>query len=94
MRKEYIRTQIANRRIEIVKLRAQLKKKKEEKAKKMKDLAGRIRTTKIASSKETYRKQKISDAARYEREFSSIKKKIESVQKSIESYKKQLANAK
>lgn len=94
MSKEYYKKCIADKRVEIVKLRAKMTDVKEQKAKKMKDLAGRIRTTTSKSTKEAYRKQKISEAARYSKEVDSLKNKIEQVKKQIENYRKQLASLK
>lgn len=91
MSKEYYRKMIAEKRMQIVSLRASIKRTKENKSARMKDLAARIRNTKIASSKESYRKKKISEAARFDRDVESYKKKIEGVKKEIENYKKRMS---
>jgi hypothetical protein len=85
---EYQKKMIAEKRKEMVTLRSKMAKIKGDKSTKMKDLAQHIKSTKIASSKESYRKQKISEALRYDREIASVKQKIEQVKKSIENYKK------
>jgi ribosomal protein L29 len=90
MGKEYLKQNIANKRVELVKLRSKMQKIKETKSKTMKDLAQKIKSTKIASNKESYRKQKISEACHFDREIASIKRNIEQVKTTIESYKKDL----
>lgn len=94
MSKESFKNIIAIRRKDIVSLRAKLVKVKEEKKRRMEALSKFIKNTSSALSKESYRKSKISDAARYDREVDSLKNKIEGVKKQMEQTKKSLANLK
>jgi chromosome segregation ATPase len=94
MSKEYYRNCIAAKREEIVKLRSRIADVKEHKSAKMAELAKRIKNTQSASTKETCRRHKISEAARFAKEVDSLKGKIEYAKKQIESYKKSLAAAK
>ena len=89
--KDSKKDQIANRRAKIVSLRAQMTRKKEEKSKRMASLASSIKSTSSPSSKENYRKTKLTEAARFEREIDSIKRQIEQEQKYLEIDRKSLA---
>lgn len=91
MSKDYYRKLIADKRAEIVSLRASIKRIRENKSSRMKDLAAKIRNTKISSSKESYRKQKLKEAARFENDIESYKRKIENVKKQIETYRKRMS---
>ena len=94
MSKEDYRNRIANKRKEIVGLRADIAELKERKKTKMESLARSIKSTSTPSTKENYRKQKISEGERYNKEIERKKDKIEDVMKDIESLRRQLANAK
>ena len=67
---------------------------KAEKKRRITSLTQSIKNTSSASSKETYRKQKISESEKFVREEESVKHKIESVKHEIESLKRSLANSK
>ena len=92
--KEYYRKQIADKRAKIVSLRADIGKVKEKKKKRMEYLADTIKSSSSASSKENYRKKKVSEGAKFEGELDSLKRKIESIKKEIEILKKLLEKAK
>ena len=89
MSKEYYRKGIADKRKEIVGLRADITELKERKKSKMESLARSIKSA-TGSNKEYYRKQKISEGERYNKDIERKKDKIEDVKKQIESHKKQL----
>lgn len=91
---EYYRKKIADKREEIVSLRAKIVKIKDEKKRRLESLSHSIKVTTSASSKESYRKQKISESEKYAKEEDSVKKKIESIKHEIEGLKKSLANCK
>jgi len=94
MSKESIKRLIEGKRKENVTLRTKIETLKEQKKRKTESLARSIKSTTSASQKEYYRKQKISESARYDREIDSLKRKVEDVKRQIENYKKQLAAAK
>jgi hypothetical protein len=94
MSKEYYRIKIADRRKDIVSLRAKIVKIKDEKKRRIASLTHSIKNTTSKSSKETYRKQKIAELAKYDKEQESIKKKIEGLKKEIEAFRASLANSK
>jgi len=94
MSKEYYKSKIADKREDIVSLRAKIVRVKDDKKRRMESLAKSIKNTTSKSSKESYRKTKISDSAKYVREVDSLKKKIESVKKEIENFKSSLARLK
>lgn len=94
MSKEQYKYAIANKRVTIVSLRAKIVKVKGDKKRRMEDLSKKIKISSSPSNKESYRKSKITESARYDREVDSIKKKIEGVKKEIESLKKNLARLK
>lgn len=94
MSKESYKYLIANKRTEIVSLRAKLVKVKGDKKKRMESLSKNIKSAISASSKESYRKSKISESARYDREVDSLKKRIEGVKKLLEQAKVSLARFK
>jgi len=93
MSKEYYRNRIADKRKEIVGLRADLADKKAAKTKRLQIIASQIRTS-TPSNKEYHRKEKISESARYTKEIERLKEKIEHAKKELDSLKKQLASAK
>lgn len=94
MSKEYYRKKIADKREEIVSLRAKIAKVKTEKKRRITSLAQSIKNTSAPSSKENYRKQKISESEKFAREEESLKKKIDGVKKEIDSFKRSLASIK
>lgn len=94
MSKESYKNTIANKRKDIVSLRAKLVKVKEDKKRRMEALSKYIKSSGSASSKEIYRKSKISESAKYDHEIESLKIKIETVKKQIEQTKKSLASLK
>lgn len=94
MNKEYYKDRIADKRKDMVSLRAKIVSIKERKKSKMEYLTRSIKNTSSKSSKESYRKQKISEAAKYVREIDGLKSKIESVKKDIENLRSSLAKAK
>ncbi|MDY0904532.1 hypothetical protein [Pedobacter sp. CFBP9032] len=94
MSKDSYKNMIANKRKDIVSLRAKLVKIKDDKKRRMEALSKYIKSTSSASSKESYRKLKISGSARYDREIESLKMKVETAKRQIEQTKKTLANLK
>lgn len=94
MSKVYYKKKIAEKREEIVSLRAKILKIKDEKKRRITYLTQSIKNTSSASSKESYRKQKISESEKFAREVDSLKSKIESVKHEIEGYKSSLASIK
>lgn len=94
MSKEYYKNKIGDKREDIFSLRSKILKIKDEKKRRMESLANSIKKTTSKSSKESYRKQKISDSVKYAREIDSVKKKIESCKKEIENYRSYLAKLK
>lgn len=94
MSKEYYKSKIAARREDIVGLRAKIVKVKDDKKRRMESLAKSIKNTTSKTSKESYRKQKISDSAKFDREVDSLKKKIDGVKKEVENFKSTLARLK
>ena len=91
MSKESYKNIIANKRAEIVSLRAKIVKVKSEKKKRMESLAKYIKSAVSPSSKESYRKSKISDSAKFDHEVDSLKNRIEGVKKLLEQAKTSLA---
>lgn len=94
MSKESYKNTIANRRKDIVSLRAKIVTVKNEKKKRMEFLSKNIKSTSSPISKESYRKAKISESTRYDSKVDSLKKMIESVKKQMEQTKKSLASLK
>ena len=94
MSKEYYRKKIADKREEIVSLRAKIAKIKTEKKSKLTSLSQSIKNTSSPSSKENYRKQKISESEKFAREEELLKKKIDGAKNEIDSFKRTLANIK
>lgn len=92
--KDYYRKQITSRREKIIDLRADIEEVKKSKKKRMESLSNNIKTTSSASSKENYRKMKVSEGASFDRKVEALKSKIESVKKEIASLQKSMANAK
>lgn len=79
---------------EIVSLRAKIDKLKEEKKKRIETLNRNIKSTTSASSKENYRKTKIKESDKYDREIENIKRKVDDIKKEIEYCKKMIASLK
>lgn len=94
MSKEYYRKRIANKKQDIIALRAKIDKLKEDKKKRMDYFARNIKSTTSASSKENYRKNKVKESEKYTRDIDNLKKKIESIKKEIDRYKKSMTNSK
>jgi len=94
MSKESYKITIANKRKDIVSLRARILKVKEDKKRRMEYLSKCIKNAGSPSSKESFRKTKISDTLKYDREIESLKNKIEVIKKLLEQTKKSLANLK
>jgi hypothetical protein len=92
--KEYYRKQIADKRTKIIALRADIQKVKEKKKNRMDYLSRTIKTSSSASSKENYRKMKVSEGARFEGNINVLKKKIDAIKKEIDILKKSLDKAK
>ena len=94
MSKELYRKKIADKRQDIISLRARIDKLKQDKKKQMDYFTRNIKSTSSASSKENYRKNKVKESEKYTRDIDNIKKKIESIKKEIEKYKKIVATSK
>ncbi|GIZ15081.1 hypothetical protein [Capnocytophaga catalasegens] len=94
MSKEYYRKRIADKKQDIIVLRAKIDKLKEDKKKRMDYFARNIKSTTSASSKENYRKNKVKESEKYTRDIDNLKKKIESIKKEIDQYKKLMTNSK
>ena len=94
MSKELYRKKIADKRQDIISLRARIDKLKQDKKKRMDYFTRNIKSTSSVSSKENYRKNKVKESEKYTRDIDNIKKKIESIKKEIEKYKKIVATSK
>lgn len=94
MSKEYYRKKIADKREEVVSLRAKIVKIKVDKKRRITSLTQYIKSTSSISNKERFRKQKISESEKFVREEEYVKKKIEGIKHEIEGFKRSLANIK
>jgi len=93
MSKEYYKQCIVNKRLEKEKLNDRVRYLREQKSKKIQSLRTILNNAQPVN-KLYYRRQIISETARYDKDIDSLKKQIEQVNKSIDNYKKSLASAK
>lgn len=93
MSKEYYRNQIAQKRKDVISLRAKIARIKEDKKRKMASLTASIKSA-SGAFKESYRRQKVSESTRYDNEVETLKKQIESVKRNIENLKVSLSHQK
>lgn len=91
--KQYYRDRIATIQKRIVDLKSKLSDTKEDKKRKSEQLSKLIKNAK-GSSKDMYRKQKISSASTYDNRIESIRKSIEKEKNEIKRYRASMKSAK
>lgn len=91
MSKESYRNRIADKRNEIITLREKLSRKRDEKKRAMSNLACNIKNA-TGTTKENYRRSKVTTATRYDNEIEHLQDLIERANGDLSNLKEQLAH--
>lgn len=94
MNKAYLRQQIANKRKEIVDLKAKKTRLTEDKKNRLESIARSLKHTTNANNKSTYKKQQVDIRVKFANDSEQIKKQIANIQEQIKKLQEQVKNAK